>query len=301
MSETPAGPGWYDDPEDPSQLRYFDGVVWSSHTTPRRSPTADASVIGRGPQDQGNPGAPLQGGWVHPGAGQQTGQPGQQGQWPGAQGQQGPGPQGQWQGGGMPPAGGYGGAYGPAYGQRRDILPDGAVLAEWWRRLFARILDSIVTSLIAVILAIPWLGDLFAVVSDFFSASVQAAESGAALPDQGAFTSEIVAAMLPITIISIVVSLVYETAFLTVRGATPGKMLLGTVVRRVGSAGRLSVSDALKRQLIGVATAVVGAVPVVSVLASVVSIVDPAWLLWDARRQTLHDKVADTVVVLKQR
>ena len=30
-----------------------------------------------------------------------------------------------------------------------------------------------------------------------------------------------------------------------------------------------------------------------------VSIVDPAWLLWDARRQCLHDKLADTVVVLR--
>jgi len=31
------------------------------------------------------------------------------------------------------------------------------------------------------------------------------------------------------------------------------------------------------------------------------SILDPAWLLWDPKRQCLHDKLADTVVVLRVR
>ena len=87
MSELPAGPGWYEDEHDPLLLRYFDGVVWTSHTNPRRSPTAGASTIGRAtpgviPGRAGNPGA-----WA---------QPGQQG----SQTPQGPG---QWQGGGAPP------------------------------------------------------------------------------------------------------------------------------------------------------------------------------------------------------
>ena len=30
------------------------------------------------------------------------------------------------------------------------------------------------------------------------------------------------------------------------------------------------------------------------------SVLDPAWLLWDPKRQALHDKVAETVVVLKR-
>ena len=38
--------GWYDDPQDPSQLRYWDGVVWSSHVTPKVSPTVAQSSIG---------------------------------------------------------------------------------------------------------------------------------------------------------------------------------------------------------------------------------------------------------------
>ena len=181
------------------------------------------------------------------------------------------------------------------------MLPDGAVLAQWWRRLLARILDSVITSVMAVIVAIPWLGPLFTAVSDFIDASVAAAGAGGAMPDQNAYINELLAASLPITIVSLVVGLLYETVFLVWRGATPGKMALGTVVRRVGGPGKLTVVDAIKRQLIGLATAVVGVVPVVGLLGSIVSILDPAWLLWDPKRQTLHDKVADTVVVLKQR
>ena len=104
---------------------------------------------------------------------------------------------------------------------------------------------------------------------------------------------------MPITLISIVVSLVYETVFLVTRGATPGKMVMGTVVRRVGAPGRLSVVTALRRQIIAVGTSLLGLVPLVSLLGSGLSILDPAWLLWDAKRQCLHDKLADTVVVLR--
>ena len=41
MSETPQA-GWYDDPEDPSQYRYWDGTAWSFHRSPK--PTASATT-----------------------------------------------------------------------------------------------------------------------------------------------------------------------------------------------------------------------------------------------------------------
>ena len=279
MSELPAGPGWYEDEHDPLLLRYFDGVVWTSHTTTRRSPTADASTIGRAtpgviPGRAGNPGA-----WAPPSQ----------------QGQQGPG---QWQGGGMPPA-----DYNPyqqgSAAPRGDVLPDGAVLAEWWRRLVGRILDIIVTTVITVVLCIPWLGTVFSAMSDYLQQAQAAAESGAPQPDNTAFTEQILSVSVPIALISVLVSLAYQTVFLTTRGATPGKMVVGTVVRRVGSPGKLTVVDALKRQLIDIATTIGSLVPLLGLFAPVVRFLDPAWLLWDPKRQCLHDKVADTVVVLR--
>ena len=57
--------------------------------------------------------------------------------------------------------------------------------------------------------------------------------------------------------------------------------------------------DALKRQAIDVVTTLLSLVPFVGLFAPIVRLLDPAWLLWDPKRQALHDKVADTVVVLR--
>ncbi len=251
----PAGPGWYDDPDDPLLLRYFDGVVWSPHTTPRHSPTADASRIGRAPD-------------VRPASGAGPSRPAT-----------------------YAPGGG-------GWTTRSDALPDGDVLAQWWQRLLARIVDSVIVGVLAAIVAWPWLGRAFALMGDFLQESVQAG-SGGAEPDIVAFQADFVEALLPVVIASLVVAVVYETVFLVWRSATPGKMLFGTMVRRTGGRSRLTVIDALKRQAIGIATGILGFVPFASFLASMVNILDPAWLLWDPRRQALHDKVADTVVVLR--
>ena len=289
MSETPTGPGWYDDPDDPSLLRYFDGVVWSSHTTPRSSPSAGASTIGRA---NDVPRASARTGWAAPGGGGPGGQQGPSRQAPGQQ---------PWGQGGGPPPQGWGTAYGQSWQhQRKDVLPDGAVLAEWWRRLSARILDWVVVYLVTLVVAIPWLGDAAGALDDYWTAAVQAAESGGAQPDTGAFTDALVAVALPVTLISLALTVLYEVVFLTWRGATPGKMLFGMVVRRTGGPGRLSVVDALRRQVLTVVSNLVALVPLVGLLGSALSVIDPAWLLWDPRRQALHDKVADTVVVLKR-
>ncbi|WP_404381610.1 RDD family protein [Knoellia locipacati] len=36
---TPSGPGWYENPDNPEELRYFDGILWTSNTTPLRTRT----------------------------------------------------------------------------------------------------------------------------------------------------------------------------------------------------------------------------------------------------------------------
>ena len=38
-ASTPSSPGWYPDPEAPAErLRYFDGILWTSHRTPIAAP-----------------------------------------------------------------------------------------------------------------------------------------------------------------------------------------------------------------------------------------------------------------------
>ena len=172
------------------------------------------------------------------------------------------------------------------------------MLAEWWRRLVARILDTLFVGVITLVVAIPWWGDVLGVLSDFLD-QVGTAGSGGNPVDTTDVAADLTAALVPVTLVSLVVTLVYEVVFLAWRSATPGKMLLGTIVRRTGRTGPIGLVTALRRQLISVVTALMAFLPLLNILASVLNILDPAWLLWDPRRQALHDKVADTLVVLK--
>src|SRR3954453_22027758 len=40
MTQTPAA-GWFADPHDPTQLRYWDGTAWTEHRAPRGPTTTD--------------------------------------------------------------------------------------------------------------------------------------------------------------------------------------------------------------------------------------------------------------------
>src|SRR5215203_12372 len=98
MSQQPSG--WYDDPSNPEMLRYWDGVMWTSHTAPKKSPTLPhgTGVPPRGAGSDATGAAATQGvptpttpmpqgsGWQGQ-APQSYGQPGQPGQQ--VQGQQG--------------------------------------------------------------------------------------------------------------------------------------------------------------------------------------------------------------------
>ena len=106
---------------------------------------------------------------------------------------------------------------------------------------------------------------------------------------------------LPVTLVGLAVGLVYEVGFLVWRGATPGKMLLGTRVRPAAGPGPVSVAVALRRQVIHVVTTLSALNALLGIFAFALYVLDPAWLLRDPRRQALHDKVADTVVVLAPR
>jgi uncharacterized RDD family membrane protein YckC len=54
--------GWYDDPQDHSLFRYWDGEVWSSHTSPKAPPVPGQAVGGQGPGQA----SPMQAGWATP-------------------------------------------------------------------------------------------------------------------------------------------------------------------------------------------------------------------------------------------
>ncbi len=274
--------GWYDDPRSPDQLRYWDGVLWTEHTTPKRSSTPErfspetpADSPAYRPQPAQSP-PPAWG--ANPG--QAPGYP------PAQTGYDRP-----------PPGFGYGAAPQVAW-HAGPTAPDGAPLANWWQRLLARIIDGLIVGMIVAVIGFNWLSGILTTMTDVMAQVMRGAESGAAAQiDQTALQEQLMQYVVPLTLVMVGVGVVYETFFLVRSGATPGKKALGITVRRTNRPGPLTVVEALKRQSIQQGCNLLSLVPVGSLVAFFLQPLDVLWLLWDSRRQALHDKVADTLVV----
>ena len=278
---TPTGPGWYDDPQDAAQLRYFDGVVWTAHTTPRSTrPTGQAAVTPQGPaagQPQGSAaygsGQPQGGGWQAPGGHQPS--PHHQ-QFPGA-------PQ---QGGWNQPA---------QYGlPGQPTTPDGHPLAGYGRRAAAFVVDGLVQLVIVMVLA-GWLyvrafGPLIDEVS-------RALESGSSLPTLSLSDIDW-SALVAFVVVTAAIQFGYQVLFLSRLSATPGKLALGLSVRLREHPGVLSVGTAARRAMLQVVLGLFGFVPGVSYLTGLASVLGLLWPAWDDKRQALHDNLAATNVVV---
>ncbi|TDW19099.1 putative RDD family membrane protein YckC [Kribbella kalugense] len=288
--------GWYDDPEDPTQQRYWDGSVW---TDQRRA-------------QQGPP--PYEGQFGQPGRTPQYGGPAQHGQVYGG-GQPGPTPYGQpnqptqqqYGQPGQPPQQQYGQQQGqyPQYpqqagygypGQRVHATPDGQPLSGWWRRVFARIIDSIIAGIIGLPLTGYFYYQYSKVLWQYVKDTMDQASAGtptttATLPP------EVYKWLIPAALIGYLVSFVYEYLFLTKKGATPGKMALNIAVRLRDVPGIPPGAAVAKRYGVIVLLSVVGVIPLIGTLAGFVALLNYLWPLWDDKKQALHDKVAGTNVV----
>ena len=294
--QTPTHAGWFDDPEDPEQLRYFDGVVWTKHTTPRSTRRVASTPVQPGQQQfpgQGHP--PQYPGQVTPPRATQPPAPPTGAAQPPARtqrqhtNQQFPGsPQpAQW----APPA--YGGL--PT---AQPSTPDGQPLASYWQRVGAFILDWVIQGVIGAILGYYFLAKAMGSYLDQFNTMMSNAESGQQ-PDLTALADSIDrGALLAYSVVAIVVFLAYQTFFLTRLGATPGKLAVGISVRLRDRPGRLSTGEALRRIALPVALFVGQIVPLLGVLALLVRVLDLLWAAWDPQKQALHDKVGRTNVVV---
>ena len=291
--------GWYDDPQDPTQQRYWDGEVWTDQRRTQQGPPPYQGQFGQTGQPQY--GQPVQHGQVYGGAQPgpaQYGQPApvQYGQQQAPYQQQGQGyPQ---QGQGYPQQGqGYPQQQGYGYpGKRVATTPDGQPLSGWWRRVFARIIDSIIVGLIGLPLTGYFYYQYSLVIWKYLQDTLDAAEAGTPTTST-ALPPEAYKWMIPAVLIGMLVAFVYEYLFLTKKGATPGKMALGIAVRLRDVPGLPPGSAVAKRYGFEMALSLLAAIPVVGTLFSFLALINYLWPLWDDKKQALHDKVAHTNVV----
>lgn len=183
------------------------------------------------------------------------------------------------------PQGGPG--YGPpAYGA--PARPED-VLAGRGARLGGGILDGLIVGLVSVPLVLP------AIRWDRLQ---DAANSGENLGVTEMYN-------IPLLMIGYAVSFLLGFAYYTVChvkwGQTLGKKAVGIRVVRAEDHGAIGWGRSCARQgfvyVFGVATALLNLAGPIGGLAGLAGLLDNAWILWDPKRQAVHDKVGRTVVI----
>lgn len=165
-------------------------------------------------------------------------------------------------------------------------------LAEWWERLLARVIDGIIVAILTSPFWIPLLVSLFHRLQRLSNQYPDLTQPGA----QQAFSnsvSQMVSGMLGTIVLVVSASALVYFAYDWIQhglwGQTIGKRVMGTKVVTAQTRSRVSGGAASGR------AAVYCLIP--AVIGGIFWLIDVVWLLWDPRRQCLHDKVASTVVV----
>lgn len=180
---------------------------------------------------------------------------------------------------GVPPPAGGPPAYAGGAGQPTDS--QGRVLAHWWKRVVASLIDG-------VILSIPYY-----IVTAVFSVGFSKAAECTSDPTTGAVScsggGSFIAGFLITMLVFLVLGIVYFVYFNgSERGQTVGKMVMKIQVRDEATGGPIGYGKAALRWIVAL---------VLSILCYIPGIVDALFPLWDPKRQTLHDKAANSLVI----
>lgn len=251
MTQRPSG--WYDDPEDPDQLRYWDGILWSSRQMPKVKPGLNRSTLSESSPVVQDDAAREQ---VRTTAGPQPAT---------------------WR----PDSAAASGS---------KTTPDGEVLAGWWQRVGALIIDHLLTTLVGALLAFPWTAKWVSAYSTFVT------DWGGEGP-MPEIPASITNPPWQIFAATVIVYAVYEVGMTTWRGQTIGKIAAGIRVRRGTSAGSPGLAVSANRFVVKSVYVIFSAVPAVGAIALLFTVVDYLWPVRDPHNRALHDKVGATYVV----
>ncbi|HVB93974.1 MAG TPA: RDD family protein [Acidimicrobiales bacterium] len=156
----------------------------------------------------------------------------------------------------------------------------GRPLAEWWQRLVAIILDSIILG----------------IVTGLISAGIIA--TGHHNGSNGFFSTNLDVRHVIAGLITFVIDLGYFALLNgSEKGQTVGMMALGITVRDSSTGGRIEPQRAGIRIFILYPGILLRWIPVLGAIAGLYTIVAGLSPLWDNKREGWHDKVAKTTVI----
>ena len=265
--------GWYPDPSDTTQLRWWDGRAW----TQERTSAEGAVPVHREESDDAPETVSLSKNPDRTTDSVRDAEPAQatdaEHVSPAAAAPQ-PHEPAQYQ-----PSVGY-----PGVAMAASGLP----LAGQGMRLLARIVDWALLGVIQFVLAAPFRGGYLAALAEYERSVANGAPDPFGFIADPGYSQYIGASAL----IGLALTGFYEVLMVRYRGATLGKMMCRIkVVSRDG--GQVGWGQALGRWFT--------VYPLAQLSCYLFRLVDGAWCLFDADRDCLHDKMSSTQVVVSQR
>ena len=193
---------------------------------------------------------------------------------------------------------------------RGPVTEDGVPLAGWWQRVGQYVIDSLIVQAVLLPLSITVQIHLMSSMSRMQSDLLEQADSGEQV-DMSRFWNDYLdtfgPAMAIISAAGAALFIIYGAICLRLEGGTAGMRALRIRVRTVEPRdGRLPGGVVARRLLAPFGPSLVVAAcfllswPVILVAVGILSLwgwLDPLWATWDKRNQTLHDKIAGTVMV----
>jgi uncharacterized RDD family membrane protein YckC len=159
--------------------------------------------------------------------------------------------------------------------------------AGFWQRFGALLIDGVILSPI-------WILPFFLFVWQDMIDEFERSFATNTEPDVTQFT-EFFQRAIWWGIAAALVSYVYNALMIGRWNATVGKFALGLRVRRPDGSPA-AWREAFLRPLLQAGVGGLNALPGLGMLG----ILDYLWMLWDDQKQTLHDKIASTIVVVKE-
>ena len=172
---------------------------------------------------------------------------------------------------------GAGGPVAPAY-ERPPALGGRYVLAGWWSRVGAQLIDGFIISAVALVLFLP----------------IGAALGVGFADDSDASLGAVIAGLILWVVCVALISFLYAPVFMArTNGKTLGRMVMNIRVVRT-SGEHISFGFAMLREVL-IKTVIFGIAG--SFTAGLAPLLDVLWPLWDEENRALHDYIVNTRVV----
>lgn len=305
MDDRPSG--WYDDPDDPSHLRYWDGSSWTERThfkapmpapAPPKPPVTRLRPRRQEPGEDGTDGDDARGA-----AAAADGRPGHAVDSPQRREAAADGPHlvtatdspRPWSQEPVSARRGMRG-YRGAGGSGGADAASPTTQAAYWRRAVAYLLDLLVVSAVffaLLLVLLPLIPEVMQLHEAYARSILDAYQQQQPLPQPSPALTQVSSVL---TLIFAGLLVLYDTVLLRTVGATVGGLALGTRVRDVDG-GRAPAGRLFVRSLVKYSAFVLGFRPEIALIGYLLNVVDFLWPTATPRRLALHDMWSRTRVI----